>query len=345
MNSPRPPIRSDHATPPPVLRVRNLRTHFVTDEGLVRAVERVSFDLAPGEVLGIVGESGCGKSVTALSVMKLIACPPGRTSADEISLDGQDILNIRESEARHLRGARIAMIFQDPMKSLNPVLTIGRQLKEPMREHLGLSNREARNRAIELLEKVGIPMAVARLGDYPHQFSGGMRQRVMIAIALSCNPRVLIADEATTALDVTIQAQIIDLVRQLTREIDTAVIWITHDLGVVAGLCDRVAVMYAGQIVEVGSTRDLFYKPSHGYTLGLMASTPRLDDPFGQRVRPIEGAPPSLLQPSRLCAFLPRCEHAVTACRERPPESREVTDSHTTRCWADLQAFWRGGSA
>ena len=188
-------------------------------------------------------------------------------------------------------------------------------------------------------------MAAGRLGDYPHEFSGGMRQRVMIAIALACNPRVLIADEATTALDVTIQAQIIELVRQLTRDIDTAVIWISHDLGVVAGLCDRVVVMYAGKIVEAGSTRDLFYKPSHGYTLGLMASTPRLDNPFGQRVRPIECAPPSLLQPSRLCAFLPRCEHAVAACGELPPESREITDGHTTRCWADLKAFWRKGAA
>ena len=337
-----PPIRS---AAPPVLRVRNLRTHFMTDEGLVRAVDGVSFDLAPGEVLGIVGESGCGKSVTALSVMKLIAWPPGRTSADEISLDGQDILNIRESDARRLRGARIAMIFQDPMKSLNPVLTVGRQLKEPLREHLGMSDLEARSRAIELLEKVGIPMAAGRLGDYPHQLSGGMRQRVMIAIALSCNPRILIADEATTALGVTIQAQIIELVRQLTRDIDTAVIWISHDLGVVAGLCDRVVVMYAGRIVEAGSTRDLFYKPSHGYTLGLMASTPRVDGPLGKRVHPIEGAPPSPLQPSRLCAFLPRCEHAVAACGERPPESREITDGHTTRCWADLHAFWRGGVA
>ena len=336
---------SDPAAPEPVLRVRDLRTRFLTEEGVVRAVDGVSFDLKAGEVLGIVGESGSGKSVTALSIMKLVVCPPGSVTAEEITLDDQDILNIDEAEARHFRGSRISMIFQDPMQSLNPVLTIGRQLTEALREHLGFSGREARDRAIDLLGTVGIPLPETRLDDYPHQFSGGMRQRVMIAIALSCNPRVLIADEATTALDVTIQAQIIDLVRRLTHEMDTAVIWISHDLGVVAGLCDKVAVMYAGRIVETGSVRDLFHRPSHGYTLGLLGSTPRLDDAEDRRLQPIDGTPPNLIDPIPLCPFLPRCVHAVAACRENEPEWRQVGPGHKARCWADLHAFWRDQAA
>ena len=325
----------------PVLKVRNLHTRFHTEDGIVHAVGGVSFDLMPGKVLGIVGESGSGKSVTALSVMKLVVSPPGEVVADEITLDGEDILHIDEAHARRIRGSRIAMIFQDPMKSLNPVLTIGRQLTEALREHLGLSERAARVRAVELLERVGIPMARDRLGDYPHQFSGGMRQRVMIAIALSCNPRVLIADEATTALDVTIQAQIIDLVKRLTEDLGTAVIWISHDLGVVAGICDTVAVMYAGRIVETGAVRDLFHRPSHGYTLGLLGSTPRLDDDEERRLQPIDGMPPSLLGPPSLCSFLPRCRHANATCREKPPVWRDVTEMHGARCWADLRPYWR----
>ena len=325
----------------PVLRVRNLHTRFHTEDGIVHAVGGVSFDLMPGKVLGIVGESGSGKSVTALSVMKLVVSPPGEVAADEITLDGEDILHIDEAHARRIRGSRIAMVFQDPMKSLNPVLTIGRQLTEALREHLGLPERAARERAVELLERVGIPMARDRLGDYPHQFSGGMRQRVMIAIALSCNPRVLIADEATTALDVTIQAQIIDLVKRLTEDMGTAVIWISHDLGVVAGICDTVAVMYAGRIVETGAVRDLFHRPSHGYTLGLLGSTPRLDDDEERRLQPIDGMPPNLLGASPLCAFLPRCRHAITTCREKPPRWRELADLHGARCWADLSPYWR----
>ena len=325
----------------PVLKVRNLHTRFHTDDGIVHAVGGVSFDLMPGEVLGIVGESGSGKSVTALSVMKLVVSPPGEVAADEITLDGDDILGIDEVRARRIRGSRIAMIFQDPMKSLNPVLTIGRQLTEALREHLGLSDRAARDRAVELLERVGIPLARDRLGDYPHQFSGGMRQRVMIAIALSCNPRVLIADEATTALDVTIQAQIIDLVKRLTEDLGTAVIWISHDLGVVAGICDTVAVMYAGRIVERGAVRDLFHRPSHGYTLGLLGSTPRLDDDEERRLQPIDGMPPSLIGSSPLCSFLPRCRHAIATCRERPPVWRDVAPRHGARCWADLSSYWR----
>ena len=325
----------------PVLSVRNLHTRFHTEDGIVHAVGGVSFDLMPGKVLGIVGESGSGKSVTALSVMKLVASPPGEVTADAITLEGEDILGIDEVRARRIRGSRIAMVFQDPMKSLNPVLTIGRQLTEALREHLGLSDRAARDRAIELLDRVGIPMARDRLGDYPHQFSGGMRQRVMIAIALSCNPSVLIADEATTALDVTIQAQIIDLVKRLTEDLGTAVIWISHDLGVVAGICDTVAVMYAGRIVESGPVRDLFHRPSHGYTLGLLGSTPRLDDDEERRLQPIDGLPPSLLDPLPLCPFLPRCRHAVGACRERPPTWRDVAGVHGARCWADLTPYWR----
>jgi oligopeptide transport system ATP-binding protein len=327
----------------PVLSVRGLDTRFATGDGVVHAVDHVSFDLMAGEVLGIVGESGSGKSVTALSVMKLVVCPPGQVSAGEITLDGEDILHIDEAQARRIRGSRIAMIFQDPMKSLNPVLTIGPHQTEVIAEHLGLDSQASRQRAIELLSAVGIPRAETRLGDYPHQFSGGMRQRVMIAIALSCDPRVLIADEATTALDVTIQAQIIDLVKRLADERDTAVIWISHDLGVVAGICDRVAVMYAGRIVEMGTVRDLFHRPSHGYTLGLLASTPRLDDAEDRRLQPIDGMPPNLTGPMSLCPFLPRCVHAIDTCHEKPPEWRQVADGHGTRCWADLGRYWRDG--
>jgi oligopeptide transport system ATP-binding protein len=322
----------------PLLSVRNLHTRFATDRGVVRAVNGVSFDLEEGEVLGLVGESGSGKSVTALSIMRLVPEPPGRVTADSITFEGVDLLRLSETRVREMRGARMAMIFQDPMRSLNPVLTVGRQLTEVLRRHERLSAAEARRRAIELLEMVGIPMAERRLAAYPHQFSGGMRQRVMIAIALSCNPRLLIADEATTALDVTIQAQIIDLVKRLTRERGTSVIWISHDLGVVAGLCDRVNVMYAGTVVESGPIRELFHHPSHGYTLGLMDSTPRVDEMAGHRLRPIEGLPPNLIDPLPLCPFLPRCRVSVAACRERPPEPRTFSERHWASCFADLSS-------
>jgi oligopeptide transport system ATP-binding protein len=327
---------------PPVLRVRNLNTRFVTDRGVVHAVRDVSFDLEEGDVLGLVGESGSGKSVTALSVMRLVPDPPGRVTADEIVVDGVDVLRLGEAEMRELRGSRMAMVFQDPMRSLNPVLTIGRQLTEVLRRHQRLDRGAARGQAIELLETVGITSAEKRLSAYPHQFSGGMRQRVMIAIALSCNPRLLICDEATTALDVTIQAQVIELARQLTRRRRTAVIWISHDLGVVAGLCNRINVMYAGRIVEAAAVRDLFYHPSHGYTLGLMRSTPRLDD-VGRRLTPIEGMPPSLVEPDRLCPFLPRCRVAVADCRSRAPERRDVEPGHWATCFANLTSTWREG--
>jgi len=319
-----------------LLSVRNLTTRFATDRGTVRAVDGVSFDLEEGEVLGLVGESGSGKSVTALSIMRLVPEPPGHVHADAMTFDGFDLMRLSEAEVREVRGARMAMVFQDPMRSLNPVLTIGRQLTEVLRRHEKLDSQAAKRRAIELLETVGIPNAEKRLGAYPHQFSGGMRQRVMIAIALSCNPRLLIADEATTALDVTIQAQIVDLVKRLTRERGTAVIWISHDLGVIAGLCHRVNVMYAGRVVESGPIRDLFHRPSHGYTLGLLGSTPRVDGSQSRRLTPIEGLPPNLIDPMPLCPFLPRCRVSVAACRERAPERRVFADSHWAACFADL---------
>jgi oligopeptide transport system ATP-binding protein len=320
----------------PLLRVRNLATRFATDRGTVRAVDGVSFDLEEGEVLGLVGESGSGKSVTALSIMRLVPEPPGQVSADLLLLDGIDLMRLSEAQARELRGARMAMVFQDPMRSLNPVLTIGRQITEVLRRHERLERAAARRRAIDLLETVGIPNAEKRLGAYPHQFSGGMRQRVMIAIALSCNPRLLIADEATTALDVTIQAQIVDLVKRLTRDRGTSVIWISHDLGVIAGLCDRVNVMYAGKVVESGPIRALFHRPSHGYTLGLLGSTPTVNGPPARRLTPIEGLPPNLIDAVPLCPFLPRCRVSVAACRERAPPRRTFGDQHWAACFADL---------
>jgi oligopeptide transport system ATP-binding protein len=319
----------------PLLSVRNLRTRFATDRGEVRAVDDVSFDLAEGEILGLVGESGSGKSVTALSIMRLVPEPPGRIAANSLTFDGTEILALSEAEMREIRGSSMAMIFQDPMRSLNPVLTIGRQLTEVLRRHQKIDGAAARRRAIELLEMVGIPMAEKRLAAYPHQFSGGMRQRVMIAIALSCNPRLLIADEATTALDVTIQAQIVELVKKLTQERGTSVIWISHDLGVVAGLCDRVNVMYAGRVVETSPIRDLFKHPRHGYTLGLMGSTPRVDG-MQKRLTPIDGLPPNLIEPQTLCPFLPRCRVSIEACRQRPPEPRSFGPDHTAVCLAEL---------
>jgi oligopeptide transport system ATP-binding protein len=320
----------------PLLAVRNLTTRFATDRGTVRAVDGVSFDLEEGEVLGLVGESGSGKSVTALSIMRLVPEPPGEVRADAMAFDGLDLMRLSEAEVREVRGARMAMVFQDPMRSLNPVLTIGRQVTEVLRRHENLDAKAARRRAVDLLETVGIPNAEKRLGAYPHQFSGGMRQRVMIAIALSCNPRLLIADEATTALDVTIQAQIIDLVKRLTRERGTAVIWISHDLGVIAGLCDRVNVMYAGRVVESGPIHDLFRRPSHGYTLGLLGSTPRVDGSHARRLTPIDGMPPNLIDPISLCPFLPRCRVSVAACREQAPPRRAFGQGHWADCLADL---------
>ena len=316
-----------------LLEIKNLRTYFYTEEGVVRAVDGVSWDLEEGETLGLVGESGCGKSVSALSILRLIPRPPGRIVEGEILFEGEDLLEISDAEMRDIRGNRIAMVFQEPMTSLNPVLTIGNQLTEAITLHLGLERPEARARAVELLELVGIPEAEARLDDYPHQFSGGMRQRVMIAMALSCNPKLLLADEPTTALDVTIQAQILELMAQLSRDLGTAVVIITHNLGVVSRYADRVNVMYAGEIVESGSTIDIFKNPKHPYTVGLMASVPRLDATEHIRLDAIEGQPPLLINPIPGCPFEPRCDWAVDECRTSHPELELKEERHWARCW------------
>src|ERR671912_1299560 len=275
----------------PVLEVRSLKTQFKTQDGVVKAVDDVSFYVMPGETLGVVGESGCGKSMTGLSIMRLIPSPPGKIVAGEILFNGDDILRMSDDQVRSIRGNDIAMIFQDPMTSLNPVLTINRQISEALQLHMGMNKGQARDRTIELLKMVGIPNAEERVDQYPHQFSGGMRQRVMIAMALSCNPKLLIADEPTTALDVTIQAQILDLIRNLAKELGTATILITHDLGVVAGMCDDIMVMYAGRVIERTGVFDLYADPSHPYTMGLLRSVPRLDEVRKERLVPIEGLP------------------------------------------------------
>lgn len=319
-----------------VLEVNNLKTQFFTRAGIVYAVDGVTFHVGEGETLGIVGESGCGKSVTATSIMRLIPQPPGRIVDGEILLNNgssvADLVSSSESDMRRIRGNEIAMIFQDPMTSLNPVLTIGDQLTEPLLLHLGLSKREAETRAIELLKRVGIPAAEDRLGAYPHQFSGGMRQRVMIAMALACNPKLLIADEPTTALDVTIQAQILDLMLQLNRDVGTAIVLITHDLGVVAEVCERVVVMYAGQIVESGSADVIFNYPQHPYTIGLLNSVPQIGERVKDTLVPVPGLPPDLLEPPSGCRFRPRCRFRQEKCEESPPLG-EVAPGQLARCW------------
>ena len=318
-----------------LLEIKNLRTYFYTEEGVVRAVDGVSWDLEEGETLGLVGESGCGKSVSALSILRLIPRPPGRIVDGEIIFEGEDLLGVSDAEMRSIRGNRIAMVFQEPMTSLNPVLTIGNQLTEAITLHLGLERPEARARAIELLELVGIPEAPGRLDDYPHQFSGGMRQRVMIAMALSCNPKLLLADEPTTALDVTIQAQILELMAQLSRDLGTAVVIITHNLGVVSRYADRVNVMYAGKIVESGSTIDIFKRPRHPYTVGLMASVPRLDATEHIRLDAIDGQPPLLIDPIPGCSFEPRCDWAIDKCAQEEPELELKEERHWASCWVN----------
>lgn len=319
-----------------VLEVNNLKTQFFTRAGIVYAVDGVSFHVGEGETLGIVGESGCGKSVTATSIMRLIPSPPGRIVDGEILLDTgsgvTDLATANDSEMRSIRGNEIAMIFQDPMTSLNPVLTVGDQLTEPLILHLKLSKKEAESRAVELLKRVGIPAAEERLNSYPHQFSGGMRQRVMIAMALACNPKLLIADEPTTALDVTIQAQILDLMLQLNRDVGTAIMLITHDLGVVAEVCERVVVMYAGQIVESGRAEDIFNTPQHPYTIGLLNSVPQIGEHVKDTLIPIPGLPPDLLEPPVGCRFRPRCRFRQDKCEESPPLA-EVAPGQTARCW------------
>ncbi len=320
-----------------LLQVRDLRTHFFTDEGVVKAVDGVSYDLDEGETLGLVGESGCGKSVSALSLLRLIPSPPGKIVGGEVIFEGQDLLKLDEDEIRHIRGNRIAMVFQEPMTSLNPVLTIGRQLTEGLELHLKMDKQAARRRAIELLEMVGIPEAATRLNDYPHQFSGGMRQRVMIAMALSCNPKLLLADEPTTALDVTIQAQILEIMARLSRELGTAVIIITHNLGVVARYADRVNVMYAGKIVETATARKLYADPRHPYTVGLLRSVPRLDQVRKDKLEPIEGVPPDLINMPKGCSFYPRCAYRIDKCREEVPPLLQVDTNHYAACWVDVR--------
>ncbi len=316
-----------------ILEVRNLKTYFSTDDGIVKAVDDVSFSLAKGETLGIVGESGCGKSVTSLSVMRLIPSPPGRIMAGDILLDGASVLAMNDRELRELRGGRISMIFQDPMTCLNPFLRVSTQLVETFQLHQGLTRREAKAKAVEMLRMVGIPNPEKRIDAYPHQFSGGMRQRVMIAMALSCNPEILIADEPTTALDVTIQAQILEIIKELSRKLGTAVILITHDLGVVSGMCDRICVMYAGRMVERGSTDIIFGDPKHPYTRGLIRSVPRLDKVMGERLYSIQGTPPSLINMPECCPFHPRCEHAMEVCRKQYPPETDFGDGHRAHCW------------
>lgn len=318
-----------------LLDITNLKTYFRTREGWVHAVDGVSFSVNEGEKLGVVGESGCGKSVTALSVMRLIPHPPGETLDGSITFGEQDLLELSESAMRKVRGRQIGMIFQDPLTSLNPVLTIGYQITESLKLHLGLNSQQAKRRTIELLREVGIPEAERRLNSYPHQFSGGMRQRVMIAIALACRPQLIIADEPTTALDVTVQAQILDLINSISTEYNSAVILITHDLGVVAGMTDRVVVMYAGHVVEMAPTDELFANPRHPYTLGLLASVPRLDEARQEELTPIEGAPPDLLHPPEGCPFAPRCLFVTNQCKS-PPPLRAVGSGHVTACWYNI---------
>ena len=320
-----------------ILDVQGLETTFRTPDGVVHAVNGVSFGLAEGETLGVVGESGCGKSVTMLSILGLIPSPPGKVNAGKAIFANQDLLKISKEELRHIRGAQISMIFQDPMTSLNPVLTIGRQLTEPLELHLGMTKEQARARAAELLQMVGIPNGKDRLNDYPHQFSGGMRQRVMIAMALSCSPQILIADEPTTALDVTIQAQITDLVKRLRDELGMAIIWITHDLGVVAGLAQRVLVMYGGYIIEESPVKELYANPEHPYTLGLLGSLPRVDEKEHTKLFSIEGLPPVLYEKPNACPFAPRCKWAMEHCWKENPPLLVVGPDHRAACWVDTK--------
>jgi oligopeptide/dipeptide ABC transporter ATP-binding protein len=321
----------------PLLAVEGLEVRFWTNRGTVHAVNGVSFEIAPGETLGIVGESGCGKSVTSLAILGLLP-RAGRATAGSARLEGRELLKLSDRELRSVRGREVAMIFQDPMTSLNPVLTIGRQIREALEAHFGLDRKAADVRAAELLDQVGIPSAKARLSDYPHQFSGGMRQRAMIAMALACEPKLLIADEPTTALDVTIQAQILDLLRGLVAERDTALILITHDLGVVAGTCERVNVMYAGMFVETGSAEQVFGAPRHPYTLGLLQSVPRLDTPRGRQLQPIAGSPRDMLHDPTACPFQPRCRFAVEVCQEEVPPLLEIDRGHAVACFNPVPA-------
>lgn len=327
-----------------LLEVRNLVTRFYTEGGVVHAVNGISYTLNEGESMAIVGESGSGKSVGVLTLMRLIPMPPGRIEGGEVLYNGRDLLKLNNEEMRQVRGREIAMIFQDPMTSLNPVLTVERQMTEMLRLHMGLNKDQARERAVEMLRLVGVPNAADRLNDYPHQFSGGQRQRIMIAMALTCNPSILIADEPTTALDVTIQAQIIDLVLRLKEKLGMAIIWITHDLGVVAGMVDKVIVMYAGYVVEQARVRDLYHTTSHPYTLGLLQSLPKVDTKRErQRLIAIEGLPPDLTIKPTHCPFAPRCRFAIEKCWQEVPPLYEAGPDHYSACfrWEEVRAGMR----
>ena len=320
-----------------ILQVKDLRTYFYTDAGVVKAVDGLTFDLHKGETLGLVGESGSGKSVTNLSIINLIQTPPGKIEGGEVLFNGEDLLKMSDARLREIRGDRIAMIFQDPMSSLNPYLRISTQMIETICLHQGLNKKAAKEKAIEMLKLTGIPAAEKRIDGYPHQFSGGMRQRVMIAMGLSCNPDILIADEPTSALDVTIQAQILDLMQDLTHRLGTAVILITHSLGVVAGVCDTIVVMYAGRIVERGTTEDIFYDTKHPYTQGLIKSVPRLDRDDESRLFSIEGQPPNVVDLPDCCPFYPRCHKALPVCKNRYPPVVQFSGTHHAACWLYAQ--------
>ncbi|MFH2130525.1 MAG: ABC transporter ATP-binding protein [bacterium] len=321
----------------PLLDVKDLKTYFFTDNGTVKAVDGVSFDLYEGETLGLVGESGCGKSVSAMSILRLIPNPPGQIMNGEIIFDGKNLRTINDEEMRNVRGNDIAMIFQEPMTSLNPSLTVGHQVTEPLEVHANMKKKEALVEAVRLLEQVQIPEAAIRAKAYPHQFSGGMRQRAMISMGLSCSPKLIIADEPTTALDVTVQAQLLELMKGLTRDFSMSLIIITHNLGVVARYADRVNVMYAGRIVEKGTADDIYDNPRHPYTLGLMASVPRLDQDTRQKLVPIEGQPPDLANLPAGCAFHPRCKYVIDKCRQESPLLEKVGEKHEKACWIDVR--------
>lgn len=321
-----------------VLEVKNLSTYFFTGEGIVKAVNGLSYEVKSGECVGLVGESGCGKSVSSMSILRLIACPPGVIVDGEIIFDGKDLLKLSDREMEHIRGNRISMVFQDATTSLNPVIKIGKQISESLILHRGLTKEEAKKEAIKLLAQVGMPDPEKRIELYPHEFSGGMQQRIMIAMALACNPKLIIADEPTTALDVTIQAQVLELLDSLRKEYGTSVILITHNLGIVARYVDRVNVMYAGSIVESGKTDDIYGNPKHPYTSDLIGSVPRLDRPKGQDLKVIEGFPPNLLNLPDGCPFAPRCERATDRCKNEKPVMQEVTEGHFCAChYADME--------
>ena len=316
-----------------LLEIENLQTQFFTSAGVVKAVDGITYDVAPGETVAVVGESGCGKSVSAMSILRLIPNPPGKIVGGNIRFDGKDLLALTDKEMREVRGRDIGMIFQEPMTSLNPVLSIERQLTETLEHHLDMSHDDSMKRARELLGLVGISEPERRLKQYPHHLSGGMRQRVMIAMALACNPKLIIADEPTTALDVTIQAQILELMKNLTRELGVAMIIITHNLGVVARYADRVNVMYAGRIIESGTAEDIYHNPKHPYTLALLRSVPRMDQPRGEKLQPVEGQPPDLTKLDEGCAFRPRCSFAAERCGRERPSLENVGAKHISACW------------